>query len=53
MVPYFAHTGGSVVSLKEMDVSDDVEGDDDIVAEGVDAEDGEQDESACGDSDEE
>ena len=45
MVPYFARTGGSVVSLKEMGVREDIDEDD-----GVEAEDGVGDESVQGDS---
>ena len=48
VVPYFAHTGGSVVSLKEMGVRDDVDEDD-----AVDVEEGVGEESAQEDSEEE
>ena len=46
MVLYFARTGGSIVSLEEMGVREDIDKDD-----GVEAEDGIGDESAQEDSD--
>ena len=48
VVLYFAHTGGSVVSLEEMGVQEGVDEDD-----GVDAEEGVGEESAQEDSEEE